>query len=287
MSIPRGIVDAKWLRAHRNDRDVTVIDVRWSMQPPTGRERYGSGHIEGAHYLDLDSQLSRPVEEGPGRHPLPTPEALAEALASVGIDRQMTVVCYDDRGGAIAARLWWLLRFYGAPVEAVILDGGVQAWTGLGEALSTTVPEVKRVAPMSLAAREWMVIDRAGVQEALKSGAVVLDARGRNRYRGEIEPIDPRAGHIPGSLNAPYADNLRASHGPLLPLEDLRERYEALGALGDRDVICSCGSGVTACHDIWALNLLGRTNTKLYEGSWSDWSSDDSLPAATGPEPGG
>ena len=130
--------------------------------------------------------------------------------------------------------------------------------------------------------------DWVSVQTA--AGALILDARGRNRYRGEIEPIDPRPGHIPGSLSAPYVENLKASHGPLLPLEALRSRYERLGAVGsgdDRDVICSCGSGVTACHDIWVLHLLGRTNTKLYEGSWSDWSSDPSLPAASGPEPGG
>jgi thiosulfate/3-mercaptopyruvate sulfurtransferase len=287
MSAHRGIVDAQWLKKHRGDRDVIVVDVRWSMQPPTGRERYESGHIEAAHYLDLDTQLSRPVNEGPGRHPLPGAERLAAALASIGIDRQMTVVCYDDRGGAIAARLWWLLRYYGAPVDAVVLDGGVQAWTALGESLSTTTPDPRRVEPMSLAAREWMVVDRAGVQQALSEGALVLDARGRNRYRGEIEPIDPRPGHIPGSVNAPYGDNLSASHGPLLPLDVLRERYESLGAFEEQTVICSCGSGVTACHDIWTLNLLGRTSVKLYEGSWSDWSSDDSLPAATGPGPGG
>jgi len=196
------------------------------------------------------------------------------------------VVCYDDRGGAIAARLWWLLRYFGAPVEAVILDGGIQAWTALGEPLSTTSPETRETKPMALSAQEWMVVDRDGVREALGSGALVLDARGRNRYRGEIEPIDPRPGHIPGSVSAPYAANLHASHGPLLPLEELRERYDELDALGERDVICSCGSGVTACHDIWTLTLLGRTNVKLYEGSWSDWSSDPTLPAAMGAEPG-
>lgn len=287
MSAHRGVVDAKWLQKNRHRRGVIVIDVRWSMQAPSGRQRYDSGHIEGAHFLDLDTQLSRPASEGPGRHPLPGPELLAQSLAKVGVDRQMTVVCYDDRGGAIAARLWWLLRYYGAPVEAVILDGGIQAWTAVGESLSTRVPDPRPVGPMSLAARDWMVVDRAGVQASLSAGALVLDARGRNRYRGEIEPIDPRPGHIPGSVSAPYVDNLRESHGPLLPTELLRERYEALGALGDRDVICSCGSGVTACHDIWALHLLGRTSVKLYEGSWSDWSSDDSLPVATGPEPGG
>ena len=290
MSALRGVVDAKWLQAHRHKHDVVVVDVRWSMEPPTGRERYAMGHIEGAHYIDLDTQLSAPVGEGPGRHPLPTPERFAAALASIGVDRHMTVVCYDDRGGAIAARLWWLLRYFGAPVEAVILDGGLQAWTALGEALSSTTPEIAPTEPMSLAPRTWMVVDKEGVQEGITHGALVLDARGRNRYRGEIEPIDPRAGHIPGSVNAPYVGNLKSSHGPLLSLDALRDRYQALGALdssGERDVICSCGSGVTACHDIWALHLLGRTNTKLYEGSWSDWSSDPTLPAATGPNPDG
>lgn len=290
MSGHRGVVDVRWLRANRERRDVILIDVRWSMEPPPGRERYAVGHIEGAHFLDLDTQLSAPVGEGPGRHPLPKAEDFARALASVGVDRHMTVVCYDDRGGAIAARLWWLLRYFGAPVDAVILDGGLQAWSALGEPLSTAAPEARPTVPMSLAPRDWMVVDRQGVRDALEAGALVLDARGRNRYRGEIEPIDPRPGHIPGSLSAPYVENLKASHGPLLPVEALRSRYERLGAVGsgdDRDVICSCGSGVTACHDIWVLHLLGRTNTKLYEGSWSDWSSDPSLPAATGPEPGG
>ena len=287
MSVQRGVVSASWLKANRTHRDVVVIDVRWSMEPPSGRERYGAGHIEGARYLDLDTQLSSPVGQGPGRHPLPTAEVFAEALASVGVDRQMTVICYDDRGGAIAARLWWLLRYFGAPVQPAILDGGLQAWAALGEAMSTTAPEVTPTQPMSLSPRTWMVADREEVQRGLQEGSLVLDARGRNRYRGEIEPIDPRPGHIPGAVSAPYADNLRASHGPLLPLERLRERYEKLGALGDREVICSCGSGVTACHDIWTLNLLGRTHTRLYVGSWSDWSSDESLPAALGPEPGG
>jgi len=279
-------VDVPWLTNHHQDPGVVVVDVRWRMKGPPGRELFEAGHIPGARYLDLDQDLSSPPDQGPGRHPLPTPERFALSLARVGIGAETTtVIAYDDRGGAIAARLWWLLGYFGFSGDRAILDGGIQAWSGGGFALEVGSPAFDQAPPITLTADTDRVVDYQQVQEVLDAEGVVLDARGGTRYRGEEEPIDPRPGHVPGALSAPYADNLESPGGPLRSLDALDVRYEALGAFDDVPVVAYCGSGVTACHDIWVLTLLDREDIFLYEGSWSDWSARSELPAGTGPEP--
>jgi thiosulfate/3-mercaptopyruvate sulfurtransferase len=281
------IVDSAWLAEHLEDGDLVLADVRWNMSEPSGRERYDEGHIPGAHFVDLDTDLSRPAYDGPGRHPLPDAEHFTEVLSRIGLRNGGTLVAYDDRGGAIAARLWWMCRYFGVQARVAILDGGIGAWERAGWAVSAVDPDAVGAPAMALAARPWMVVDKAHVANALGEGAVVLDARGANRYRGEVEPVDARPGHIPGARSAPYVANLSAAGGALRGLPELRKLFEGHGALGEAEVIASCGSGVTACHDIWVLTMLGRTSVALYEGSWSDWSRDESLGAALGPEPGG
>ena len=279
-------VDVPWLEDHHRDPGVVVIDVRWRMHGPPGLDLYEAGHIPGARYLDLDTDLSSPPDQGPGRHPLAGAEAFAAALARVGVGPDTwAVIAYDDRGGAIAARLWWLLGYFGFSGDRAILDGGIQAWSAAGHPTELGASPSSPVSPMTLTPHGDRVVDHQGVQEVLSMEGVVLDARGGARYRGDEEPVDPRPGHVPGALSAPYADNLTAPEGPLKSLELLDVRYEALGAFDEVPVVVYCGSGVTACHDIWALTLLGREDVLLYEGSWSDWSARSELPAGIGPEP--
>jgi thiosulfate/3-mercaptopyruvate sulfurtransferase len=193
-----------------------------------------------------------------------------------------TVVAYDDAGGVIAARLWWLLRYFGLG-SGRVLDGGIGAWTAAGHPLTTDAPVVAPASRLALAPGGAGVADKRDV-DRLRSDprARVLDARARDRYEGRCEPVDARAGHVPGAVSAPFTENLVAPGGVMLPPDDLARRYAALGALEAERVVCYCGSGVTACHDLLALTLLGREDAVLYEGSWSDWANDPSLPAATG-----
>lgn len=280
------LASAEWLSFHLEDESVVVCDVRWYIGVKTGREAYDAGHIPGAHFVDLDEDLSKPAYEGPGRHPLPSAGAFSGVLSRLGIRPDSTVVAYDDRGGAIAARLWWMLRHYGFRGRAKVLDGGIQGWVAYGGALERGTPEVDSVPIMRLERGGTPLVDKNGVQSCLAERGVVLDARSPGRYRGDLEPIDGRPGHIPGAHSAPYAENLQAPEGPLRPLMELERRYARLGALGDDPVVCYCGSGVTACHDLWTLAVLGQAGASLYEGSWSDWSRDEALPAATGDDPG-
>jgi thiosulfate/3-mercaptopyruvate sulfurtransferase len=294
MPAPSPLVDVAWLAAHAGDPRVRVLDVRWYLGPRRGADEYTRGHLPGAAFVDVDRELASPPSSGPGRHPLPTKEAFVRTLSRLGVGRDTLVVAYDDAGGAIAARLWWLLRHFGHGGGRV-LDGGITAWTGAGHPLSTDVPVIAPAEPLDLASGPaGDVIDRTGV-DALRrelgaghapGNAVILDARAPDRYEGKVEPIDARPGHVPGARSAPFAGNL-APGGVFLDREALADRYGRLGALDAARVVCYCGSGVTACHDLLALALLGREDAMLYEGSWSDWASDPSLPAALGPEPGG
>ncbi|MFO7166496.1 MAG: sulfurtransferase [Chloroflexota bacterium] len=280
------LVTPEWLAGRLGDPSLRVVDVRWYLtEPGRGRAEYLAAHIPGAAYMDIDTDLSAPKGAGPGRHPLPSPEAFAEAAARAGIGDGTHVVAYDASGGAAAARLWWLLRYFGHE-QVSLLDGGWPAWERAGYPTESgeKLPERARFTPRPNPA---MVVDAQAV-DALRRDpeALLLDARAAERYEGRVEPVDPRAGHIPGARSAPYAGNLRAD-GTLLSAEELRARYAALGADRARTIVCYCGSGVTAAHDIFALHLAGRTDALLYEGSWSDWSSDPARPAATGPEPEG
>jgi len=281
LSLPGPLVDVDWLAAHSTDPGLRIADVRWALSGPSGRERFEEGHIPGAVFLDAERELSSPGE-GPGRHPVPTPAKLARVLGSAGIGDEHVVVAYDDTGGSIAARLWWLVRHFGHEGACAVLDGGIGAWTDAGMPHSTE--------PVAHAPTTWTpgptrddTLDADAVAGLTHDAAVLLDARAAERYRGETEPVDPRAGHIPGALCAPFAGNL-GPDGRFLAPDALRQRYVSLGA-GDRAVVAYCGSGISAAHDLLALELAGIDGARLYEGSWSDWSSDPSRPAATGPIP--
>jgi thiosulfate/3-mercaptopyruvate sulfurtransferase len=266
------LVDAGWLHTHIGDEEVRVIDFRWYLLKKNGREEYMRGHIPGAVFVDLDAVTGR---DGGGRHPLPTREQFEREMRRAGIDRKTKVVVYDDTGGSVAARLWFLLEWFGHGAQAV-LDGGLQAW---GAPLETAVPHVS---PGDFPTEEpdrSRVVDFAAVR-GLRDVALI-DARAGERYRGEAEPIDPKAGHIPGARSAPFSENLEPG-GRFKPAQDLRDKYVELGA--EKGAVVYCGSGVNACHDLLAMRLAGLTDVRLYAGSWSDWSSRDA-PVATGAEP--
>lgn len=281
---PLPLVSAGWLAA--NLAAVQPVDVRWYLDGRVGRAAHEAGHIPGAVHLDIDRDLASPRGPGrPGRHPLPEAAAFAEALRLAGVGEGSTVVAYDDEGGAMAARLWWLLGYFRHPARALVLDGGIQAWQAAGGALEAGPKTVAPAAAVALSPDTAQVVDRAHVRAMSEQGrGLLLDARALPRYRGDVEPIDPRAGHIPGARSAPFVENLREPRGLFLPPGELRRRYEGLGAGPGVEVVAYCGSGVTACHDLLALRLAGLP-ARLYEGSWSDWSGDPSLPARAGSEP--
>jgi thiosulfate/3-mercaptopyruvate sulfurtransferase len=276
------LVTTEWLAAEVGTPDLRVADVRWYLDPARrGRDEYRAGHIPGAVFLDMDTDLSAPGGGRglpAGRHPWPGKDQVERVMSAAGIGPQTRVVAYDDQAGAMAARLWYLLRAYGHDAVAV-LDGGLPKWTAEGRPLETSSVTP---APASFLARprEGWVLDKAAmVREGPRS--LVLDARAAERYRGDSDPIDPRAGHIPGGRNAPYKENLSGDAIPVFRApEELRARYEALGAHREEPIVY-CGSGVTACHDLLALELAGLRG-RLYAGSWSEWSADAQLPAATG-----
>jgi thiosulfate/3-mercaptopyruvate sulfurtransferase len=268
------LIDADWLHEHIGDRDVRVIDFRWYLVGRKGAEEYAKGHIPGAAFVELDDVTGK----GPGRHPLPTREQFQAAMRDAGVDDATAVVVYDDAGGSVAARLWFLLRWFGHARQAV-LDGGLQAW---GEPLETDSPRIRKGSFTARTPDRSRVLDFAEV--ARHRGVPVIDSRAGERYRGEKEPVDPKAGHIPGARNAPFAGNLQ-DDGRFKSREELRRRFEQLGVDPDQGAVVYCGSGVNACHNLLAMELAGVKNVRLYEGSWSDWSSRDA-PVATGAEPG-
>ena len=268
------LVSAGWLREHVGDPDVRVIDFRWYLVGRRGAEEYAKGHIPGAAFVELDDVTGK----GPGRHPLPSLEQFQATMREAGVDDSAAVVAYDDVGGSVAARLWFLLRWFGHERQAV-LDGGLQAW---GEPLETAAPRVREGTFTARRPDRSRILDFAEV--AQHPGVPVIDSRAGERYRGEKEPVDPRAGHIPGARNAPFAGNLQ-DDGRFKSREQLRRRFEQVGVDPDKGAVVYCGSGVNACHNLLAMELAGIKNVRLYEGSWSDWSSRDA-PIATGPEPG-
>ena len=263
-----------------------LLDVRWALGGPDGRVAYGEGHLPGAVFVDLEHELAVPVAPGSpeesagGRHPLPPRERFEEAARRWGIDDGDTVVVYDDSFGQAAARAWWMLRDGG--VDGVrLLDGGLAAWRRAGYALSRG-DEAPASGGVRLAPGALATID---AEEAAAYPGVLLDARAAERYRGEVEPVDPRAGHIPGAVSAPTSANL-ADDGTFLPAEELRRRFAELGAEPGQPVAVYCGSGVTAAHDVAALAIAG-IDAALYPGSFSQWSRDPSRPVAVGSEPWG
>lgn len=281
LSLPGPVVSVDWLDRHLDHPSLRIADVRWSLAGPPGRERYAQGHLPGAIFLDAEAELSSPGE-GPGRHPVPDAARLARVLGRRGIGDEHAVVAYDDAGGSIAARLWWLYRHFGHDGRCAVLDGGIAAWTDAGRPLAMAVPDHPAVAWTPAAPRDDLVATEL-VEAELAGDTLLIDARSGERYRGETEPIDPRPGHIPGAVSAPWPDNL-GPDGRFLPADALRRRYAVLGA-DRRPTIAYCGSSLTATHDLLAMELAGLGGARLYEGSWSHWSSDPSRPAATGERP--
>jgi thiosulfate/3-mercaptopyruvate sulfurtransferase len=249
--------------------------VRWRLTGPPAAESYAAGHLPGAVFVDLDADLASPPGEG-GRHPLPSAAAFEATMRRLGVSGSSRVVAYDDRDATTAARAWWLLRYFGHD-DVRVLDGGYAAWVTAGLPVST---DPATPVPGDLVARPggMPLLDASGAAD-VAAGGVLLDARAPERYRGEAEPIDPVAGHVPGALNAPTSGNVSEA-GTLLPPEALRERFAALGADGSKPVAAYCGSGVTACQVVLALDVAG-VEAALYAGSWSDWVRRD-LPVETG-----
>lgn len=279
------LVSTAWLASQIGSPGLRLLDVRWYLDPAKqGRQAYLSGHIPGAIFLDIDEDLAAPGGgrgSALGRHPWPGAEQVARVMSRAGIDAGTRVVAYDDAAGAMAARLFSVLRACGHEAVAV-LDGGLVKWQAEGRPKDASVPRPSpaRFEPRPL---EGFVVTKPELQELLAAGSppLVLDARAPERYRGESEPIDLRAGHIPGARNAPYVLNLTGDPVPVfLPGDALRRHYAALGA-EESEPIVYCGSGVTACHDLLALELAGLRG-RLYAGSWSEWSADAALPVETG-----
>lgn len=258
------------------------VDCRFNLlQPDAGRAAYLAGHLPGAVYADLDRDLSGPRGPGTGRHPLPDPQQLRALFGRFGITAQTRVVAYDEGGGGLAARLWWLVRWMGHP-SVVILDGGLAAWEKAGQPLTRVIPE-PRDENFHGDPGHMPVRHTAEVAAGLAANAIqLLDVRAEERFQGRVEPIDPVAGHIPGALNVPFSGNLDAGNR-FRSSDELARRYASLvSGHQPRDIICMCGSGVTACHSIFALELAGIPGAVLYPGSWSEWIRSPDRPVAVG-----
>ncbi len=277
------LVSPDELFAHLGDPDWVILDCRFSLADAEhGRRQYQDGHVPGALYAHLEEDLSGPIIPGvTGRHPLPEVADFARTLGAWGIDERVQVVALDDMGGAMAGRLWWMLGWVGHDAVA-LLDGGWQRWCAEGRPVTaeaaarpprvfTPAPRPERLVPVA------EVLDRLG-----DPSAPLIDARAGERYRGEVEPLDPVAGHIPGAVCAAFEENL-SPDGTFKSPEELRQRFRAiLGDTPPEDSVSYCGSGVTACHNLLAMEHAGLTGGRLYAGSWSDWVTDPDRPVERG-----
>ena len=263
----------------------TVVDCRFDFSDHgKGKADWLAGHIPGAFYAHLDDDLAGPVKAQTGRHPLPEPAAFSRFLASTGWSKGKLLVAYDEGSNAISARLWWLMRYFGQP--SALLDGGLAAWVEAGLPLEASATRGESSQPELLEGNENMIVSSSEIHRSLDSGAFpILDARARERYSGEVELLDSRAGHIPGALNRPFTDNLD-NNGRFREPEWLKAQFESTpGLASPQAVVHSCGSGVTACHNLFAMELAGLGLTRLYPGSWSEWIRDPARPVATGQNP--
>ena len=269
MTNPEPVVSAEWLYEHIDDPQVAITDCRFSLtDPELGRQQYQASHIPGAYYLDLDRDLSSPISQHGGRHPLPNPTELADKLSAMGVNSQTLVVAYDDSRFAFAARLWWLLRYLGHNRVAV-LNGGFKGWVGEYPVTNATQPRDRSRFFSQL--QRNLVVDMAFVKTCKQSeGVVLVDSRESERYKGEREPIDRIAGHIPGAVNYPWQE-VSDPQGYLHSIAWQRCRWENL--MQAEEIIVYCGSGVTACVNLLSLEMAGVNTGKLYSGSWSDWCS--------------
>ena len=278
------LISATALHARLQEPNLVLLDCRFALEDPGyGARSHTEGHLPGAHFADLERDLSAPVVKGvTGRHPLPDPQMLMDRLRSWGIDNDSTVVLYDDGPGAFAARAWWLLAWLGKRDGVWLLDGGLKAWKAAGLALTTDAPK-QRAGSFSGQADGSLLLSAVQLQQRLgASDLTLLDARALPRFRGEVEPLDPVAGHIPGALNRPFAENIGAD-GRFKPAAVLRAEFEAL--LGDRSpatVVHQCGSGVSAVPNLLAMEVAGLGSTALFAGSWSEWCSDPARPVEKG-----
>ncbi|WP_405832308.1 sulfurtransferase [Streptomyces sp. NBC_00105] len=280
MTAKHAILSAAELRNElAGSRPPVLLDVRWQLGGPDQRPAYEEGHLAGAVYVDLDRELAGPPGAG-GRHPLPDPEAFGAVMRRAGVSADVPVVVYDGGQGWAAARAWWLLRWTGHP-NVRVLDGGLAAWTAAGGGVTAdrVNPEEGDFKPTPGAVG---LLDADAAAVRAREG-VLLDARAGERYRGEVEPIDPVAGHIPGAVSAPTTENV-GPDGRFLAAHALRARFEGLGASEGGPVGVYCGSGVSGAHEVLALEVAGIASD-LYAGSWSEWSSDPARPVATGPDP--
>jgi thiosulfate/3-mercaptopyruvate sulfurtransferase len=293
MSSP--LITVEELRSMSPDVAPVLFDVTWNLAGPPGKESYDAGHLPGAYFVDLDTELAGPP--GPGRHPLPDATVVTEVLQRAGVSSTDTpVVVYDAATSMSAARAWWVFRYYGL-TNVRVLDGGLAAWKAAGGDLTTEVPADARAGEASGATADvgrpddlftatpghLPLLDANGAAEAAAKG-LLLDARAPERFAGEVEPMDPVAGHIPGAVNAPTTANVDAT-GHFLPATDLRASFTALGASDSSDTAVYCGSGVTAAHEALALEAAGLP-AKVYIGSWSEWITDPTRPVATGRDQG-
>lgn len=270
MTDPQSVVSASWLLEHLDDPQVTIADCRFSLaDPELGFVQYRASHIQGAYYLDLNRDLSSPVGQHGGRHPLPNPDQLANKLSAMGVNSQTLVVAYDDSHFAFAARLWWLLRYLGHDRVAV-LNGGFKGWQVAGYPVTDAIP-TPQMATFVPQMQRSQVVDIAAVKARLDCpGVVLVDSRESDRYLGKREPIDKIAGHIPGAVNYPWQE-VSDAQGYLRSHAEQRRHWEKLE--GAEEILVYCGSGVTACVNLLSLELAGIHTGKLYAGSWSDWCS--------------
>ncbi|MEX2162666.1 MAG: sulfurtransferase [Sulfuricaulis sp.] len=276
------LVDTDTLFRQLDDSCWIVFDTRFVLSDADAGERaYAAGHIPGARYANLDKDLSAPQATNSGRHPLPNPGTLAEKLGQWGVDKNKQVVVYDDACGAMAARLWWLMRWLGHEAVAV-LDGGLHKWQDEGKPLTTMTPNILP-SHFFPEISDDMCVTADQVEAMLNNmSGQLIDARAAKRFRGEQEPLDKVAGHVPGAVNLPYAENLNID-GKFKPAVILRDRYlNVLKDVKPMDVVHMCGSGVTACHNLLAMEHAGLSGSKLYAGSWSEWITDNRRPVATG-----
>jgi thiosulfate/3-mercaptopyruvate sulfurtransferase len=263
------VVSCEWLFEHLNDLQIVVVDCRFSLaDPKLGRQQYQASHISGAYYLDLNEDLSSPVGEHGGRHPLPNPVELTNKLSAIGVSSQKMVVAYDDSRLAFASRLWWLLRYLGHE-QVAVLDGGFSAWKA-AYPVTDVIPKPER-ATFVPKIKSQMLVDISAVKSRKESPDVALvDSRESDRFLGIREPIDKIAGHIPGAVNYPWQE-VTDSTGYILPPPQQRQRWLELE--NAKEIFVYCGSGVTACVNLLSLELSGISTGKLYAGSWSDWIS--------------
>jgi thiosulfate/3-mercaptopyruvate sulfurtransferase len=260
--------------------DVVVLDVRWTLGAADPRGDHEAAHIPGSRYVDLATELSGPPDPAAGRHPLPDPHVFAATATAWGVGPATVVVAYDDNGGMSAARLWWLLRWIGHD-DVRVLDGGLGAWRAAGGDVGSGADAQAVASPVALVARPGSMRTVTAGDIVAGLGGVLIDARAAERYRGDVEPIDPVAGHIPGAVNVPTAGNLR-DDGRFLEPADLRERFDAAGVTAGAPVVTYCGSGVTAAHELLALEVAGLGgNLAMYAPSWSGWVSDPDRPVVT------